>query len=61
MQVLDTLPVVVQSGRSFHELYPQLLDIILHRGSKAAPRGEATCEITPLVFTIENPQACIAG
>lgn len=52
-------PVVVESGSAFHDLYPRLLETVLERGHKVAPRGEPTYEISPLVFVLEDPRDCI--
>ena len=46
---------VFESARSFHELYPKLLDLVLDSGQLVAPRGQPTYEIAPLTFLLEDP------
>ena len=52
-------PVIVESGGAFHEVYPRLLEAILSSGRQVAPRGQATYEVSPMVFTLENPRDSI--
>ena len=42
---------------SLNEAYPHLIDCVLSKGSKAAPRGASTIEAIGVSFTIENPRA----
>lgn len=51
--------ITVESGKSFHELYPRLLNEVIQRGRKAAPRNQDTYEISPFIFVIDDPTDCI--
>ena len=59
MDLATTNPLVIETGGSFHELYPRLLSDVIQRGSPAAPRHQETYEISPLLFVLENPSDCI--
>ena len=51
-------PFVTESDVAFHDLYPRLLAAILHQGRFVAPRGEKTYEVSPMMFTLQNPRDC---
>ncbi len=51
--------IVVESGKSFHEVYPRLLKAVIDRGRSTAPRDQDTYEISPFIFVIDDPTDCI--
>ena len=59
MRVAKRDPIIVESAGAFHEAYPRLLEAILGSGRPVAPRGQATYEVSPMVFTLENPRDSI--
>lgn len=59
IQTLTLSPVVFESGEALHEIYPRLLETVIGQGIKVSPRGELTYEISPLVFSLENPRDCV--
>ena len=48
-----------ESARSLHELYPRLLGNILDTGAAVSPRGQATYELSPMAFVLEDPTDCV--
>lgn len=52
-------PIIVESAEAFHQVYPRLLEAILSSGRPVAPRAQATYEVSPMVFTLENPRDSI--
>lgn len=59
MRVATRDPIIIESAGAFHEVYPRLLEAILGSGRPVAPRGQETYEVSPMVFTLENPRDSI--
>lgn len=59
MDIITESSIKIETGLSLYALYPRILNDVMQRGAPVAPRHQATYEVSPLLFVLENPRDCI--